>query len=59
METHIGITMYGDTYRGYNVRRLIQRLQFMEIRREGKIYGDSYMCTICGDSYRGTMYGVL
>jgi len=30
METHIEGTMLGDLYRGYNVWRLIYRLQFME-----------------------------
>jgi len=30
METDIDVTMYGDSYRGYNVLRLIFRLQCTE-----------------------------
>jgi len=44
METHIDGTMYGDSYRGYsewrliqgyNVRRLIERVQCMDAHLEG------------------------
>jgi len=41
METHIVFRIFGESYRGYNVRRLILRLQFMEIHREDKMYGYS------------------
>jgi len=42
METHIEDTMYGDTYRGYNEWRLIQKVQCMETHVEGAMYGNSY-----------------
>jgi len=42
METHIEGTMYGDSYRGYNVWRLIKRVSRMENHIEGTMYGDSY-----------------
>jgi len=42
METHIEGIIFGYSYGGYNVRRLILRLQFMVIHRGGKMYGDSY-----------------
>ena len=34
--------MYADSYRGYNVWRIIFRVQYMEIHIEGTMYGDSY-----------------
>jgi len=42
METHIEGTMYGDSYRSYNVWRIIERVQCMETHIEGTMYGDSY-----------------
>ena len=42
IETHIEGKMYEDSYRGYNVRRIIYRVQCMEIHVEGTMYGDSY-----------------
>jgi len=53
METHIEVTMYGDLYRGYSVRRFILRVQCMETHIEGIMYGDSYIGTMYGDSYIG------
>jgi len=44
--------MYGGSYRGYNVWRLIQRVQCMETHIEGTMNRDSYMGTRYGDSYR-------
>jgi len=41
MEIHIEGTMYGESYRGYNVWRFIYRVQCMETHIEGRIYGDS------------------
>jgi len=37
METNIEGTMNGDSYRGYNVWRLIYRVQCMENHIEGTI----------------------
>jgi len=42
MEIHIKGTMYGDSYRGYNVWRLIYRVQCTETHIEGIMYGHSY-----------------
>ena len=42
METHIKGKMYGDSYRGNNVWRHIQRVQCMETHIEVKLYGDTY-----------------
>jgi len=42
METHIEGTMYGDSYRGYNAWRVIERVQSMETQIEGTMYGVSY-----------------
>ena len=41
METHIDGTKYEHSYRGYNVWRLIYRVQCMETHIEGTMYGDS------------------
>jgi len=42
MENHVEVTVSGDSYRGYNVWRLIDRLQCMETHIEGIMFGDSY-----------------
>ena len=42
METHIEGTMYEELYRGYNVGRLIHRVQSMETHIEFIKYGDTY-----------------
>ena len=48
MEIHIGGTMYGDSYRWYNVWRPIWRVQgicwvqCMETHIVGTMYGESY-----------------
>jgi len=48
MKIHIEITMYGESYSGYNVWGVIERVQSMEshiksseIHIEGIIFGDS------------------
>jgi len=41
MEIHIEGTVYGDSYRGYNVWRLTYRVQCVETHIEGTIYGES------------------
>jgi len=41
MEIHIDVTMYGGSYRGFNVRRIIYRVQCMETHIKGTMYGDS------------------
>jgi len=43
MENHLDITMYGGSYRGYNVWRFIQRVQSLETHIEGTMYGESYI----------------
>jgi len=40
MEIHIEGTMYGVSYAGYKVWRLIYRVQCMEIHIEVTMYGD-------------------
>jgi len=42
METHIEVTMYGASYVGYKVWRLIHRVQCMETYIEGTMYGETY-----------------
>jgi len=42
METHIEGTIYGDSYRGYNVWGFILRVQRMESIMQGTMYGESY-----------------
>jgi len=42
MEIHKESTMYGDSYIGYNVWRLIEKVKCMETHIEGTMYGDSY-----------------
>jgi len=42
METHIKGTMYGDSYSGYNVLRLIKRVKCMTTYIDVTMYGDSY-----------------
>jgi len=37
METHIEGTIYGDTFRGYNVWRFIERVQRKETHLVGKM----------------------
>jgi len=41
METHIEGTMFGDSYRGYNVWRLREMVKYTETHIEGTVYGDS------------------
>jgi len=41
MWSHIECTMYGDSYRRYNVWRFIYSVQYMESHMEGKTYGVS------------------
>jgi len=40
MKSHMEGTRYGDSYIGYNVWRLIKKVQFMETHIEGTKYGD-------------------
>ena len=42
MEYHMEGKTYGDSYIGYNVWRLILRVQCMETHIEGTNYGHSY-----------------
>ena len=42
MESHIEDKMYGLSYKGYKVWRLIERLQCMETYLEAAMYGDTY-----------------
>jgi len=42
MYTHIEGTMYGDSYRGYNVWRLISSVKCTEFHIEGSMYGNSH-----------------
>jgi len=42
MVSHIESTMYGDSYRCYNVRRFIWGVQCMETHLEDTMYGGSY-----------------
>jgi len=39
METLIDITMYEDSYRGYNLRRFIEVVRSMETHIEVTMYG--------------------
>jgi len=41
METHIVVRIYGDSYIGCNVWRIILREQCMETNMKITIYGDS------------------
>ena len=41
MVCHMEGTEYGDSYIGYNVWRLLYRVQCMEIHVEGTMNGDS------------------
>ena len=40
MKTHIEVTIYGDSYIGCNVWRVIQRVECMDSLIEGTMYGD-------------------
>ena len=42
METNLKGTRYGDSYIGYNVSRLVYRVQCMETHKEGTMYGEPY-----------------
>jgi len=42
MASHMGCTIYGYTYRFYNVWRLTLRLQYMHTHVGGTKYGASY-----------------
>jgi len=42
MESHIEVAMYGDSYRGFSVSRLLYRLQSLETHIECAIFGESY-----------------
>jgi len=42
MAIHIKCTMYVDSYRGYDVWRLIWRVQCVDTHIEGTMYGYSY-----------------
>jgi len=42
MENHIYGTMNRDSYKGYNVWRIIWTLQCKKTHIEGTMYGDSY-----------------
>jgi len=42
METHIKGTRYGESFRRYNVWRVILTVKYMETHIESTMYGDSY-----------------
>ena len=42
METNVKSTRYGVSYIGYNVSRLVYRIECMETHIEGTMYGESY-----------------
>ena len=53
MEIHIEDTLYGDSYRGYNVWRLIYRVEYMDTLMEVQCIETHIQCTMYGGSYRG------
>jgi len=42
MEFHIECIMYGDSYKGYKLWRLIERVQGLEPHEDGTMYVESY-----------------